>query len=188
MTELDPSNDIKTDKYALDEESVRIPYLIAEYDKLWHEENEKFLKYSAQLANLLDDLKSLKGKLAFKARMKWKEIDDFDKAPSDKIAENWVFTQPEYDDLIKTISDKRVELSEAQALENKYKNFHYALMAKKDKIDDLIRLYLNQYYSRPENIKMDADNKNGIEKNTIAENLQDNNEKLKKKMLTRKNK
>ncbi|NOR27665.1 MAG: hypothetical protein GQ540_03940 [Lutibacter sp.] len=184
---LDPDNDLRIDKFALDDESQNLSYLIGEYDKLWHHENDKFLKYTAQLDNLTDKLKSLKGSLAFKAKMKWESIDDFDKSPTDKVAENWVFTQQEYKDLINEISEKRGELAKAQSLDNKYKNFHYALMAKASKIDDLIRLYLNEYYSRPDKV-LDKSNKKELSNNSFTETTNDLNDNLKEKLLTRKKK
>ena len=143
--ELNPKQDSKIDKYALDEESANIASLIQSYDELWDKAFSRYTKLKSQFENLQDDLKEVKAKLAFKLKTSWGDYG-FDKSPSDKVAENWGFTQEEYLTLINKIKLLREEMAEQESIEHKYKNFHYVLLEKSKKIDQLKDLFFSGYY------------------------------------------
>lgn len=172
--ELNPKEDVKIDKFALHIECERMADIMYSYGELWEEAFSKLKSLSAKFDDLQDDLKGLKARLAFEAKVNWKKYSEFDKSPSDKVAENWVYTQQEYKDLIDQIKQVRKELSEVESKEHKYKNFHFILVTKSSKIDQLKDLFNRNYYT-------------GSIKNITEEGEIDDHEILKQKMQGRRN-
>ena len=150
---LNPDQDIQTNKYALDKEVEEIAYLIRQYDKLWNNKLDCLKQAEIALQNKEDELKELKGRLAFDVKYNYKNYE-LDKSPSDKMAENKVFDLPEYKEFVNELRKLRSELAKAEVEENEFKNFHFNLICKKEKISELITLWLNEYYSES---KIDAE-------------------------------
>lgn len=144
MEELNPSQDTKINKYALDEDSANIAHLIYLYDEKWNKTFIRLEKLDAQIKNLEDELKNLRQTLGFKARKEWKVLD-FDKQPTDKLAESWAYTQEEYKEKFNIIKQKREERAEVAANEALYKNYHFQLLEKSKNVDLQFRMWGAQY-------------------------------------------
>lgn len=146
MKELDPSIDTKVDRFNLDTQSADFANLLYRYDEKWNHHFAQLKKYEAQIKNLEDELKNLRQTLSFKARKEWKELE-FDKAPSDKLAESWVYSQPEYQQKFEELKEKRIAEADTSAKEALYKNFHFQLLEKGKAIDLQFKMWGSQYFN-----------------------------------------
>jgi len=137
---LNPSEDIKINRFRLDEEAASISSLIYEYDRKWCDAFSRLEKLNSQIENLNDELKILRMDLFFKAK-------SGDGKLSDKMAEAIAFSSKEYIEKFQDLKQKREERSGALTNEQLYKSMHYVLLDKSRQIDLLWKMFSAQYFT-----------------------------------------
>jgi len=143
---LNPSEDIKINKFSLDEEAANMSHLIFLYDQEWHNHSKIANHLEAQIKNLEDSLKVFR--LQQFARIKKDPaVGGFDKALTDKAAEAYPYCQSEYIDMFNELKDKREEYAAAKINSDLYQNFHYQLLDKSRQIDLLYKMFAAQYFT-----------------------------------------
>ena len=143
---LNPSEDIKINKFSLDEEAANMSHLIFLYDQEWHNHSRTVNHLEAQVKNLEDSLKVFR--LQQFARIKKDPtIGGFDKALTDKAAEAYTYDLPEYIEMFNELKNKREEYADAKTNADLFLNFHYQLLDKSKQIDLLYKMFAAQYFT-----------------------------------------
>jgi len=143
---LNPSEDIKINRFQLDEESANISHLIYLYDQEWHKHSKTVNKLEAQIKNLEDSLKVFRLQQFAKVKQDWEKCG-FDKPLTDKPAEAYPYTLPEYAKMFNELKDKREEYADAKTNADLYCNFHYQLLDKSRQLDLLWKMFSAQYFT-----------------------------------------
>lgn len=156
---LDPKQDIKINKFALDDEFENHGEKLIEYGELWSNSIGKKEKTETQVERLKDKIKEEFARLSNLIRFNYKDYG-FSKFPTDKAIESAVLTHEAYKEIQNIYWNKREELAEIKREENLHKVFYFSIMGKKDHLEELAKLHLNGYYSNSN--KKKSFNKQGL--------------------------
>ena len=179
--QLNVKEDVKVNRFKLEEEAEKTASLLNAYDDEWNEAVERVEKLNAQVDNLNDELKNLRLELIYRAKT------EGDGKMSDKLAEAYAVCQSEYKEKFNQLREKREERASAVATEQLFKNYHFQLIERGKSIDILTRQWIAQYYSTDM-----SGGSGGREKNNNREESanvsQELTEKMQKRKLTRREK
>lgn len=113
----------------------------------WLNQPQRFMKYSQEMAELKKELdllkqklKVLESKLILRANENGKVL--FDAKPTVAMVDSWVKTQEEHIDLTEQIIEKEYEL-------NLLSNAVTAFNQRKSSLENLVKLFLADYFSGP---------------------------------------
>lgn len=162
MRELNPKEDVVVNRYELDEACEMQSHLAYCYGEKYIEAIEQAELISEQVEKFKEDLKEIQAFLILKIKSEFLKYD-FDKQPSDKMAESWAIIQPEYKEVQSKYREAREKAIKVKKKEGLYKIYYYAIGDKKDSTEKLIKLYLNGYYSEPDTGNTKPKNKENYE-------------------------
>ena len=141
MVDLNYEQDLSTDKDALEE-------CLVEQAELYG----KWSKAHAQSIKERDDAKDLlnvvKADLDMKVRKNW-DILGFDKKPTDMAITSWILAHKDY-------RASNFHFIEANYNMNVLEGAKWAFQHRKDSLDNLVKLYLNNYYADSRAVDQDA--------------------------------
>lgn len=132
MDDLDYEKDLYIDKDSLEECLVEQPELYAKWSKAWADAVK-------ERDHAKENLSIVKADLDMKIRKSW-DILGFDKKPTDMAITTWICAQNEYRkaNFLLIQSTHAVNVLEAAK---------WAFQHRKDSLDNLVRLFLSNYYS-----------------------------------------
>lgn len=139
--------DVKIDKYNLDELWQEHPSKVWKYGKLWARQTAIMNKQQDKCDRLQDKLKEVYAKLENKLRFSWKEYG-FLKPPAAGAVDSWCIVQDEYKEKQREIYENKNILVDERERDNKLKFAYYTVSSnQKTALENEVRLYLREYYS-----------------------------------------
>jgi hypothetical protein len=141
MTDLNYENDLHIDKDSLEECLVEQPRLYGKWSNAW----AQAIKERDQAK---EDLNIKRAELDMKIRKSW-DIHGFDKKPTDMAITTWICAHEEY-------RRKNFHLIQATYNVNILEAAKWAFQHRKDALDNLVKLYLNNYYADSKAVGQEA--------------------------------
>ena len=132
MTDLNYEKDLNIDKDSLEDCLVEQPELYAKWSTIWADAQR-------ERDQAKDNLNVEKARLDMKIRKNW-DILGFDKKPTDMAITTWICA---HDDFRKV----NFALINATHAVNVLEAAKWAFQHRKDALDNLVKLYLNNYYA-----------------------------------------
>ena len=130
--DLDYEKDLHIDKDSLEECLVEQPELYAKWSNIWAEATR-------ERDQAKENLNIKKADLDMKVRKSW-DILGFDKKPTDMAITTWICAHGEY-------REANSELIQATYAVNVLDAAKWSFQHRKDALDNLVKLYLNNYYA-----------------------------------------
>lgn len=139
--ELNYEEDLQIDKDSLEECLIEQPELYGKWSKVWAQAVKERDQSKEQLNVTKADLDK-------QIRKSW-DILGFDKKPTDLAITTWICAQQEY-------RDANFRLIEATYSVNVLEGAKWAFQHRKDALDNLVKLFLSNYYSESKAVGQEA--------------------------------
>ena len=141
--DLDYEKDLYIDKDSLEDCLVKQPELYGKWSTIWATAIE-------ERDRAKDNLNVEKARLDMKVRKSW-DILGFDKKPTDMAITTWICANNDY-------RKANFNLIEKTHAVNVLESAKWAFQHRKDSLDNLVKLYLNNYYADSKAVGQEARN------------------------------
>lgn len=145
---LNFKEDVKVDRYRLDEDWQEHPALYAEYASAWADAYQERERAAERLKLEKERLDDTYNRLDGEIRADWAGFG-FTKAPTEAAIKSCIQKHPDYLAQRERVAQRREELVEAQATEARLSVALKAFDHRKTVLESLTKLMLGGYYSKP---------------------------------------